>query len=258
MAADNLRFSAPCSAMPGSRKQQASLRAALTKVNAEIAGFENDARELEARGNSGVGPAMPEKNEKEAENRRKFVRKWSARRRIREILGRLGERVDPCDADPALPLVLLPVRLETRYTEDGAALRIRIFPDDIHVDQLDRGLSKEEIAAGKAYWAAAAAGEQAADAAWTLATTVHEDRAAWLPFCAHAINLDAVTKRVARSFPTSSPARAGPPCRAFCCRIDSSQSPNKSNSRGSAVGAVIAPEVVVGILADDSWNLGAA
>src|SRR4051812_31574935 len=49
--------------------------------------------------------------------------------------------LDPCDADPSFPLLLLPVRLETRYTADGKTLRIRIFPDDIHVDQLDRGLS---------------------------------------------------------------------------------------------------------------------
>ncbi len=59
------------------------------------------------------------------------------------------QNLDACDADPTVPLLLLPVRLETRYSADGTTLRIRIFPDDIHVDQLDRGLSDAEQAAGR-------------------------------------------------------------------------------------------------------------
>jgi len=42
---------------------------------------------------------------------------------------------DPCDAEAGVPLVLFPVRLETRFGEDGKVLRIRIFPDDVHVDR---------------------------------------------------------------------------------------------------------------------------
>jgi hypothetical protein len=40
--------------------------------------------------------------------------------------------------DPAIttevPLLLLPIRLETRYSEDRSRLRIRIYPDQVHLD----------------------------------------------------------------------------------------------------------------------------
>jgi hypothetical protein len=52
------------------------------------------------------------------------------------------------------PVVLLPLRLETRYSTDGTVLRVRIFPDDIHVDALDRGVDDGERVAGEAYWTA--------------------------------------------------------------------------------------------------------
>ena len=41
---------------------------------------------------------------------------------LRDVLNRM--RLDPGDADPAYPLMLMPVRLETRYTADGSALAI--------------------------------------------------------------------------------------------------------------------------------------
>lgn len=70
----------------------------------------------------------------------------------RDAIGRLIATIDPCDADPQLPLLLLPVRLETRYSADRASLRVRIFPDDIHIDQVARGVTDAENAAAVAYW----------------------------------------------------------------------------------------------------------
>src|ERR1700682_1845661 len=67
-------------------------------------------------------------------------------------VGQFILNLDPCDADPALPLLLLPVRLETRYTPDGKTLRIRIFPDEVHMDRLNRRLSDAEQVAGREYW----------------------------------------------------------------------------------------------------------
>ncbi|MCU1428821.1 MAG: hypothetical protein JWL83_2821 [Actinomycetia bacterium] len=88
---------------------------------------------------------------------------------------------DPCDLEPDVPLALLPVRLETRYSDDGSTLRVRVYPDDIHVDRLDRGVSDDERAAGIAYWTAIWTGTATEDAAWqTLVTAVHRDRAAWV------------------------------------------------------------------------------
>ena len=234
------------------QKQQASLRSALTSVNAEIAELENSARELEARGDRESAKAVRKKIKNAEERRRGHAEEIiGAEERVREILGRLGDRLDPCDADPTVPLVLLPVRLETRYTEDGAALRIRIFPDDIHVDQLDRGLSKEEIAAGVAYWAAAAASHEAADAAWTtLTATVHEDRAAWVAFALTPTNFAAWEQGVAPEFPDIEPrSRRAAVARLLPDRFVAIA--EQSQSRNAAVGAVIAPEIVVGILADD-------
>ena len=87
---------------------------------------------------------------------------------------------DPCDLEPDVPLALLPVRLETRYTEDGTGLRVRIFPDDIHVDRLDRGVSDLERAAGIVYWQAIWDGADE-EAAWqTLLASVQPSRAEWV------------------------------------------------------------------------------
>ncbi len=56
-----------------------------------------------------------------------------------------------------VPLTLLPVRLETRFiTKPGAAapseLRIRVYPDQVHVDAHEPGLTPAEIASGQTYW----------------------------------------------------------------------------------------------------------
>lgn len=58
--------------------------------------------------------------------------------------------------DDQLPVVMLPVRLETKFepgeTREGVSLRVRIFPDDIHVSTHDPALSTSELEAGSGYW----------------------------------------------------------------------------------------------------------
>jgi hypothetical protein len=58
------------------------------------------------------------------------------------------------ELDAAIPLALLPVRLETRYLGRGAeqVLGIRIFPDTIHADDHRTGLLEREVDAGRRYW----------------------------------------------------------------------------------------------------------
>jgi hypothetical protein len=81
--------------------------------------------------------------------------------------------------DEAVPIALLPVRLETRI-RDGHLL-IRIFPDDAHVDDHEPLLDDGEYAAGRAYWSSQSAGGDAADGAWNLlASTVGVYRALWV------------------------------------------------------------------------------
>jgi hypothetical protein len=81
-----------------------------------------------------------------------------------------------------LPAVLLPVRIETRFS--GANLLLRIYPDDIHIDTHEPGLTTDEAAAGGQYWQdMAGAGADAAHqtAAWiTLAARFGPERAAWI------------------------------------------------------------------------------
>ena len=174
-------------------------------------------------------------------------RAWAA------AIGVFLQNLDPCDADPALPLLLLPVRLETRYTADGKTLRIRIFPDDVHVDQLDRGLSDLEQAAGRAYWTAIwqkPDGDPSLDTEWkTLVTAVGRSRAAWTATALTPNNL-AAAGAAAPSFPDLTP----PLRRAAIARL----LPDRfvavafqGSVRSQARGVAIAPELVTGLIADD-------
>jgi hypothetical protein len=92
-------------------------------------------------------------------------------------------------ADPAVPLVLLPVRIETAYlptpTEMDRVvdLVVRIYPDDIHIDTHEPELTAAELAGGTAYWRAvwgAGPNQPRLDAAWaTILGLLKPQRAAW-------------------------------------------------------------------------------
>ena len=85
--------------------------------------------------------------------------------------------------DGGLPVALLPVRLEARYFDDGRELRVRIYPDQIHVDAHERELTAAERDAGEAYWRSRLAG--GSDAWPALCGAVRgAPRAAWV---AHAL-----------------------------------------------------------------------
>ena len=78
------------------------------------------------------------------------------------------------ELDAQVPIVLLPIRLETRYFAHSdptrVELRIRMFPDTIHVGGRRQGLSTLEMREAKAYWEVRARNGADADAsrqAWT-------------------------------------------------------------------------------------------
>jgi len=78
-----------------------------------------------------------------------------------------------------LPLVLLPVRLETRFR--GSQLWLRIFPDNVHVNSFEPELTDEERTARSAYLEQSKSGPDAAKAAFgTLARQLGSERAAWV------------------------------------------------------------------------------
>lgn len=79
------------------------------------------------------------------------------------------------------PIALLPVRLETRFA--GRTLKVRIFPDQIHLDEHRRELSKAELDLGVQFWtqrlAATSANARETATAW-LCAQVDPRRAAYV------------------------------------------------------------------------------
>ena len=72
--------------------------------------------------------------------------------RQHELVPALSEASAVATLSAALPIALLPVRIETRYAVPPTALRIRIFPDQIHLDLVDPALTNDEVKVGQAYW----------------------------------------------------------------------------------------------------------
>lgn len=96
------------------------------------------------------------------------------------------------DADVAglaggVPIALLPVRIEARFVDDARELRVRIFPDQIHIDPHEPALTAAERDAGTAYWRARLAGDAAA---WEgLCAAAGPARAAWIARALQPTNL---------------------------------------------------------------------
>jgi hypothetical protein len=87
--------------------------------------------------------------------------------------------------DSSVPLVLFPVRLETRFQNKD--LLIRIYPDDVHMDTHEPELTAEEITRGQRFWTqvwhagTGADGPPREKRAWAmLADSAGAERAAWI------------------------------------------------------------------------------
>ncbi|WP_085027882.1 hypothetical protein [Ensifer aridi] len=141
-------------------------RAAAVEEEARAAALMSESRrlafDLAAAGRLEEAERERERAERAARGRdRARARIREADRSWRDLVGALAE-FDPCDASGEVPLVLLPVRVETIYSRPqhlegegrvpGDRLLIRIFPDDIHIDQLEPGLDEAEAAAAEEYW----------------------------------------------------------------------------------------------------------
>jgi hypothetical protein len=108
-----------------------------------------------------------------------------------------------------VPLVLLPVRVETRSTADGASLRVRIFHDALHVEALDEGLSDAEREAGIAYWNAVWPTGDTAGPWSALVTATGRRRAPWVAEALRPRNL-AARPGAAPDFPDTVPLSGRP------------------------------------------------
>jgi hypothetical protein len=77
------------------------------------------------------------------------------------------------------PIVLLPVRLETRFAD--SELLVRIYPDDIFADSHEPELTDLEIADGEEFWTNAWPDEASERTAWkVLVDAIGVPRAAWV------------------------------------------------------------------------------
>lgn len=87
--------------------------------------------------------------------------------------------------DDGTPILLLPLRVETRWKtdQDRAELLVRVYPDDVAVATHEKVLTEAEVRHGRAYWEkvrGAADGEEK-DLAWqALASRFGGGRSAWV------------------------------------------------------------------------------
>ena len=118
-------------------------------------------------------------------------------------------------AGPARPIVLFPVRLETRFftMPDGSSeLRVRVYPDKVHIDSHEPGLTADELIWGKHFWEQswrAANDEERGKTAWRqLADRFDSPRAAWVALALKPLNPeDRPANPVAGDQPLPNPPR---------------------------------------------------
>ena len=145
--------------------------------------------------------------------------------------------VDPCDAERgrAARAPSGAARDPVRGTATAATLRVRIYPDEIHVDDLVRGLTAEETGAGQAYWTRSGP-TRSAERPGRLRRRRGADRAEWVAHASHARE-----PRRARTAPTpTSQRRRGARARAMSsparCPIASSSLAIQGSQVSQAVG----------------------
>jgi len=103
----------------------------------------------------------------------------------------------PLSSAPVRPAVLLPVRLETRFftlPDSSSELRVRVYPDTVHIDSHEPELTSEEVKWGQHFWEEtwrASTDQGRAKSAWRqLADRFDPPRAAWVAQTLKPLNPD--------------------------------------------------------------------
>lgn len=114
---------------------------------------------------------------------------------------------------PDIPLLLLPVRLETRFTsKKPRTLQVRVFPDQIALDGLERRLSETEIEEGREFLKEydAAEDHEQKQGLWAAFCGLRDPtRAAWI---VHCLNSGEARKRNSGDAETPAKAPLLPDC----------------------------------------------
>ena len=113
-----------------------------------------------------------------------------------------------------VPFLLFPVRIETKFFDDGSSreLRVRIFPDDVAVTLHEKALTGAEAQAGRDYWIARAKANglaveedrvSAREDAWNAVANRHgAHRAGWIAKATQPSNwTDTLSDPAALQFP---------------------------------------------------------
>jgi hypothetical protein len=116
---------------------------------------------------------------------------------------------------PARPLMLFPVRLETRFfaqADGNSELRVRVYPDKVHIDSHEPGLTVDELTWGQHFWEQtwrAGNVEERRKTAWRqLADRFDPPRAAWIARALQPLNPgDRPANPVAADQPLPKPVR---------------------------------------------------
>jgi len=184
-----------------------ALRAANTQLHAAQLRLQELQTELDNINPGEVPPGVILALRARVVAQRRVVADLTTRRNAAQAAYQAAVMADPMhNADAGLPLVLLPVRIETAYLPgaNGTDLVVRIYPDDIHVDAHEPELTDRELSSGTTYWKSVwGAGSNTArlDAAWKqLRGQLKPLRAAWV---VHALKPS--VPRPAEETPTDQP-----------------------------------------------------
>jgi hypothetical protein len=128
---------------------------------------------------------------------------------VQDLGNRLVTGVDEARAitalDARVPVAMLPVRIETRFSPDRTSLAIRIYPDQIHLDGHEPELTDDERAGGQWYWEQrwpALSDAALATTAWeTLASRFRPGRARYLVDTLRPTNLEQAGTPTKPKFP---------------------------------------------------------
>lgn len=128
-------------------------------AGAELATAQADVERLsrEAPGSAELANAETRARAGQARLAELFERRTAADEAITAAAGELLAATDETGAvtslDGRVPVALLPVSIETRFSPDRTQLHIRVYPDQIHIDGHEPELTEDERLAGQWYWA---------------------------------------------------------------------------------------------------------